>query len=106
MDTNGNGKIDSVEKTAKKDTVENLREKGFLPQQGTGVDKCVLGDRRLSEDESVLMKNEMENWTSDKTSRRDLIAKCYRVVLLVGDSLGDFIGYKKNGEYLDLALSR
>ncbi len=64
MDTNGNGKIDSVEKTAKKDTVENLREKGFLPQQGTWVDKCVLGDRRRSEDESVLMKNEMENWTS------------------------------------------
>jgi len=38
----------------------------------------------------LLMKNE-NDWTSDKVSRRELIAKDYRVLLLVGDQLGDFL---------------
>ncbi|MDB4848652.1 5'-nucleotidase, lipoprotein e(P4) family [Gammaproteobacteria bacterium] len=38
----------------------------------------------------LLMKNE-NGWTSDKVSRRELIAKDYRILLLIGDQLGDFI---------------
>ena len=36
------------------------------------------------------MKEE-NGWTSDKTSRRELIAKDYRILLMVGDQLTDFI---------------
>jgi len=36
------------------------------------------------------MKGE-NNWTSDKVSRRSLIASEYRIILLVGDQLTDFI---------------
>ena len=48
----------------------------------------------------VLMKGEKEGvWGSDKTSRRALFLKQYRVILLIGDSLGDFIGYKGKDFY-------
>ena len=40
-----------------------------------------------------------EAWGSDKTSRRTLFLKQYRVILLIGDSLGDFIGYKGEDFY-------
>ena len=38
----------------------------------------------------LLMKNE-KGWTSDKTSRRDLISKDYRVIQIFGDQLDDFM---------------
>ena len=38
----------------------------------------------------LLMKNE-KGWGSDKTSRRDLIRKDYRVIQIFGDQLDDFI---------------
>lgn len=38
----------------------------------------------------LLMKNE-NGWTSDKVSRRQLISEDYRILLLIGDQLGDFI---------------
>ena len=38
----------------------------------------------------LLMKNE-KGWTSDKTSRRDLIKKDYRVIQIFGDQLDDFL---------------
>ena len=43
-----------------------------------------------SDRDVLLMKNE-NGWTSDKVSRRELIAKDYRILLLIGDQLGDFI---------------
>jgi acid phosphatase len=38
----------------------------------------------------LLMKNE-KGWSSDKTSRRNLIKKDYRVIQIIGDQLDDFI---------------
>ena len=38
----------------------------------------------------LLMKNE-NGWTSDKVSRRKLVAKDFRILLLIGDQLGDFL---------------
>ena len=43
-----------------------------------------------SDRDVLLMKNE-NGWTSDKVSRRELIAQDYRILLLIGDQLGDFI---------------
>ncbi len=40
--------------------------------------------------EEVFCKNEKPEWSSDKTSRREVIAKNYRILLLVGDDYNDF----------------
>jgi acid phosphatase len=45
----------------------------------------------LDADRDVLLMKDENGWTSDKVSRRDLIAKDYRILLLIGDQLGDFL---------------
>ncbi len=40
--------------------------------------------------DTVLMNGEKPGWTSDKSSRRAYIAEKYRILLLVGDDIGDF----------------
>lgn len=42
----------------------------------------------------ILSKGEFPDWTSDKTSRRQAVAQKYRVLLLVGDDLNDFVSAK------------
>jgi 5'-nucleotidase (lipoprotein e(P4) family) len=39
----------------------------------------------------LLMKNEYPDWGSEKTSRRTNVAEQYRIVMLFGDDLGDFL---------------
>ena len=57
------------------DTMENLRKAGV---------------ERVSRDR-ILLKNERSGWTSEKESRRQYIARSYRVIMLFGDDLGDFL---------------
>ncbi|MCB9356986.1 MAG: hypothetical protein H6506_03435 [Calditrichaeota bacterium] len=64
-------------------TWRNLRAMGF-PQTATA--------------EQVLTKDEREGWGSDKSTRREYIAKTHRIVQIAGDNLDDFIGYKKTTE--------
>ena len=45
----------------------------------------------LDEDRDVLLMKNENGWTSDKVSRRQLISEDYRILLLIGDQLGDFI---------------
>ena len=40
--------------------------------------------------DTFLMNKEKEDWGSKKGTRRDFVAKDYRVVMLVGDNYGDF----------------
>lgn len=56
-------------------TERNLRAHGFP----------IAGDRDV-----LLLKGE-NDWPSDKQSRRELIARDYRIVMLCGDDLNDFI---------------
>ena len=44
---------------------------------------------------TILMRGE-NDWGSDKKSRRALVGEQYRVLLLAGDNLGDFIDAKEN----------
>ena len=46
------------------------------------------------------MKNE-NGWASDKTSRRDLIKKDFRVIQIFGDQLDDFIPLKETATSID-----
>lgn len=43
-----------------------------------------------SDRDTVLMRNEREEWGKDKASRRRAIAAEYRILLLIGDDLNDF----------------
>ncbi len=49
----------------------------------------------LDEDRDVLLMKNENGWGSDKTSRRDLIKKDYRVIQIFGDQLDDFIALEK-----------
>ncbi len=63
------------------DTIENLSKvgvAGVLP-------------------ENVLLAGERDGWTSEKKSRREEISKQYRIVMLFGDDLGDFLADVKSG---------
>jgi 5'-nucleotidase (lipoprotein e(P4) family) len=58
-----------------KDTRENMATLGF--PMGGNVD-------------TFLMQGEKSDWTGAKSTRRAVIAKDYRVLLNIGDNLGDF----------------
>jgi acid phosphatase len=62
----------------------------FCPQQDTTVhDLIEIGIPANAS--RVMMAAEQPDWTREKKVRRDLIAEDYRVIMLVGDDLGDFI---------------
>jgi acid phosphatase len=47
--------------------------------------------------DNVLLKGEKEGWGSEKKSRREEVSKSFRIVMLFGDDLGDFLpGVKSN----------
>lgn len=59
----------------KTDTLNNLR---------------AVGIKQLDASQ-IWLKGEQPGWTSEKESRRILAARQYRVIMLVGDDLGDFL---------------
>ncbi|MFB6318811.1 5'-nucleotidase, lipoprotein e(P4) family [Saccharicrinis sp. FJH54] len=73
-------------------TVENLQQVFF---------------RDITADD-VLCKNEKPDWSSDKTSRRAVIAESYRILLLIGDDYNDFtfLGKPDPDERKQLALKQ
>jgi predicted secreted acid phosphatase len=94
LDTNENGQIDPGEEqvVVKPFTIANLLRLGFLPQEG------------ISNTDSVLLRGETDEggrvkkgWASaDKSDRRESLSADYRVVLIMGDNLNDFISYQKH----------
>ena len=49
----------------------------------------------LDNDRDVLLMKNEKGWASDKTSRRDLIKKDFRVIQIFGDQLDDFISMEE-----------
>lgn len=62
-------------------TRRNLVNEGF---------EVVDFDNRLIPS-ALLLKDESKGWSSDKKSRRAVIARNYRVIMLCGDDLNDFV---------------
>lgn len=61
------------------------------PQEQETIDNLAnVGINNVTAD-TLFLKKEQPNWTSEKKSRRELIAKKYRVIMLFGDDLGDFL---------------
>lgn len=57
------------------DTIANLKALGF-----PGV-----------KEQQIMLRKQRPEWTGDKVSRRQLVASTHRILLLVGDDLGDFL---------------
>ena len=57
------------------DTIANLENAG-LPQLGTN--------------DLVLLRNQQQGWTGEKSTRRAYICEKYRILQIFGDNLGDF----------------
>jgi acid phosphatase len=57
------------------DTIDNLRTVGIQDVQP----------------EHIFLQNERPAWTSEKTSRREVIARQHRILMVLGDDLGDFL---------------
>ncbi len=52
--------------------------------------------------DNVLLKREQEDWGSEKGTRRIVVAQTHRIVLSIGDNLGDFVdGYKVSTDERD-----
>ncbi len=53
---------------------------------------ATLGIEAGDAPDTVLLRNERPEWSaSDKTARRQAVARTHRILLLVGDDLGDFV---------------
>ena len=55
----------------------------------------------FDEDRDVLLMKDENGWSSDKVSRRALVAKDYRILMLVGDQLTDFISLEEAATDID-----
>jgi len=55
---------------------------------------------------NILSKKEREEWGSDKGSRREFIAARYRIVLIAGDDLNDFLSGSRLPPRERVALAR
>jgi len=64
---------------------------GLCPQKNDTVDNLRAVGITSVTPENVFLKNERKSWTSEKKSRRVHVAKHYRIAMLVGDDLGDFV---------------
>lgn len=60
-------------------------------EEGTRRNLEAMGFPKGEAEDVYLLKNEREGWGSDKTSRRAWVAQRYRVLLVAGDDLNDFV---------------
>ncbi|HWC07335.1 MAG TPA: HAD family acid phosphatase [Gemmatimonadota bacterium] len=73
-------------------TRRNLQAAGF-PLGASGQDR-------------VLSRGERREWTSDKSSRRAAVARRYRILLLIGDDLNDFVSARLSPAERDSLAAR
>lgn len=60
-------------------------------EEKTRANLVALGFPVASDRDTVLMAGERPDWSSDKGTRRTEVARSFRILLLVGDDLGDFV---------------
>lgn len=71
-------------------TVFFVTNRNQAEEAGTRANLAKLGISASTNPDRVLVSGE-NGWTSDKTARRAEVAKTHRILLLVGDDLGDFV---------------
>jgi len=71
-------------------TVFYVTNRAALLEEKTRANLVALGFPVASDRDTVLMAGERPDWSSDKGTRRAEVARSFRILLLVGDDLGDF----------------
>ena len=60
-------------------------------EQSTRSNLLSLGFPISDQVDTLLTRREKVNWDSDKTSRRSYVAEQYRIILIIGDDVNDFV---------------
>lgn len=60
------------------------------PQKQTALDDIVEAGIDTDADH-VMLSETPEGWTREKLTRRELVAKTHRIIMLIGDDLSDFV---------------
>ncbi len=63
----------------------------MCPQEQEVIDNLAAVGIDGVKAEHVLLKHERPGWSSEKKSRRESVAAWYRILMLFGDDLGDFL---------------
>jgi len=72
-------------------TVFFVTNRRHTDEKETRANLSSVGIRLPESTDTVLMRGEQTDWGWDKAIRRGYIARSYRVLMLIGDDLGDFI---------------
>jgi acid phosphatase len=72
-------------------TVFFVTNRDQASKPNTRANLAAVGIKLPEQVDTVLMRNERPDWSADKTSRQNFIAQSYRVLMLFGDDLADFI---------------
>ena len=72
----------------------------FVTNRDLEIEKATINNYKVlgynsSTEDHVLSRGE-NGWGSNKTSRRELIAQDYRIVMMFGDNFGDFVDLNEN----------
>jgi 5'-nucleotidase (lipoprotein e(P4) family) len=76
-------------------TRQNLVKVGIDLKEPTGTDVVLCKHEEVKGADELDVSEELKNDPSDKTLRRAYVAKNYRILLMIGDDLGDFISVSK-----------
>ena len=78
-------------------TIFYMTNRSHELEQATRENLIDLGCPMEEELDTLLTHGEQENWVTDKTNRRSLLAEQYRIILLIGDDPNDFVSGTKDG---------
>ncbi len=79
-------------------TVFYVTNRDYSTEPSTRLNLTTIGLKLPDHVDTVLSRGKRPDWPSDKESRRRHIAQSYRVLLLVGDDLADFISEYRTPE--------
>lgn len=89
------GALEFTQQAAKKGiAIFYLTNREAKVEEGTRNNLKALGFPLPENGDHILSKNERDNWTSAKTERRAFVGDEYRILMLFGDDLNDFVSAK------------
>ncbi len=68
-----------------------ITNRDFATEPATRKSLVSLGIHLPDDMDTILTRRERPDWSSDKESRRRFVAQSYRVVMVIGDDLSDFL---------------
>jgi len=78
-------------------TIFYMTNRSYELEEATRKNLIDLGCPMDSELDTLMTQGEQEDWVTDKTNRRSLLAEQYRIILLIGDDPNDFVAGTKEG---------